>query len=344
MSAAVLGVASAVAGSAAGAGAAANTGAVGASVTTAALALIACVGAFVAGFCLLRMRLTWRARLQRRQKALGNMQVLRESTGGLRTIGLEYAANLNRRMFAGQTVALSPSVRIGKAAATRAGRRFMEGAQAAGVTAHVGVNAFCEARNRLTAIGIMGGALIGLVFSTEMGVVLAAAGGVIARSLPMRALRGAIAERRSDAERHLSEMLEVVALGLRSGLTFDRSFALYGAHFESGFAHSCALAQRRWALGLTTREEALRNLAASYECDQLARVVETIVRGLRFGSSLTGSLSEAAVQAREAYRTALAERVAKAPVKMMLPTGTLILPAMLLLVLGPILLELIGGF
>ena len=40
----------------------------------------------------------------------------------------------------------------------------------------------------------------------------------------------------------------------------------------------------------------------------------------------------------------LEERVAKAPVKMMLPTGTLILPAMLLLVMGPILLELAGGF
>ena len=29
---------------------------------------------------------------------------------------------------------------------------------------------------------------------------------------------------------------------------------------------------------------------------------------------------------------------------MMIPTGTLILPAMLILVLGPVLLELIGGY
>lgn len=39
----------------------------------------------------------------------------------------------------------------------------------------------------------------------------------------------------------------------------------------------------------------------------------------------------------------LEERVAKAPVKMMMPTGALILPAMLLLVLGPVLLELANG-
>ena len=43
-------------------------------------------------------------------------------------------------------------------------------------------------------------------------------------------------------------------------------------------------------------------------------------------------------------KTRLQEAIAKAPVKMMLPTGTLILPAMLLLVLGPVLLELMEGF
>ena len=91
-------------------------------------------------------------------------------------------------------------------------------------------------------------------------------------------------------------------------------------------------------------KEALRQLAASYECDQLARVVDSMVRSLRFGSALADILEEAAAQSRATYRTALEERVAKAPVKMMVPTGALILPAMLLLVMGPILLELAGGF
>ena len=45
-----------------------------------------------------------------------------------------------------------------------------------------------------------------------------------------------------------------------------------------------------------------------------------------------------------AYRARRQEQVAKAPVKMMVPTGTLILPAMLIMVLGPVLLEMAGGF
>ena len=206
------------------------------------------------------------------------------------------------------------------------------------------MSAFCEARTRMTMAGGVVGALLGAVFSVELAVLLALAGALLGRSLPMRAVKAAACRRAVDAERHLSEMLEVVALGLRSGLTFDRSFELYGSHFDSEFARSCRKAYRRWALGLMTREEALRDFAASYDCDQLSRIVDSIVRSLRFGSALSGILSEAAAQSRETYRTAMAERVAKAPVKMMLPTGTLILPAMLLLVLGPILLELASGF
>ena len=73
-------------------------------------------------------------------------------------------------------------------------------------------------------------------------------------------------------------------------------------------------------------------------------MVDSILRSLRLGTSLTGALEDAASQSRATYRTALEERVAKAPVKMMLPTGTLILPAMLLMVMGPVLIELAGGF
>ena len=69
-----------------------------------------------------------------------------------------------------------------------------------------------------------------------------------------------------------------------------------------------------------------------------------MIRSLHFGTSLAESLESAAQEARGDYKAKREEQVAKAPVKMMLPTGTLILPAMLLLVLGPVLLELMEGF
>ena len=104
-----------------------------------------------------------------------------------------------------------------------------------------------------------------------------------------------------------------------------------------------ASAQRQWTSGLVRRDEALRKVAASYDSAVFGRVVETIIRSIRYGSSMVQSLEGDAAEARNAYQAVREERIAKAPVKMMLPTGALILPAMLLMILGPVLLELAGG-
>ena len=261
-----------------------------------------------------------------------------------RHFALRYAETLTRRLYADSTIALSPSVRSGKAATSRAGAWFEQRSKIAGCSKEISADAYCETRVRLALVMALAGALAGMPLSNELGLLLGVAGFLLGLSTPKRAIRSACRERTATAQRYLSEMLEVVSLGLRSGLTFDRSFELYGSHFDNGFARSCARAHRSWSIGIVTREDALRELASSYECEQLSRIVDSIVRSLRFGSALTELLEEAAAQSRANYRTALEERVAKAPVKMMLPTGTLILPAMLLLVLGPILLELAGGF
>ena len=292
------------------------------------------------------LQLAKTARKKRREAAFeGSSRASRfAATAEPRGWALRYAEDLSRRLLTGQTTPLTPCVRERRAGRTRAGSRYSAHAQAAGCSKEVTVSAFCEARTRLAMIGGLVGALAGVVFSSQLAVLLCIAGAVVGLTAPMRDVNGACRERATTAERYLSEMLEVVALGLRSGLTFDRSFALYGMHFQNGFARDCARAHRRWSLGLATREDALRQLSASYECEQLARVVDSMVRSLRFGSALADILEEAAAQSRATYRTALEERVAKAPVKMMVPTGALILPAMLLLVMGPILLELAGGF
>lgn len=289
-----------------------------------------------------------RANRAKRRKAVYGESYARWMTthaqGESMGFGLRYAEALTRRLYTGSTPKLCPSVRTGRAEDTRAGAWFRAHAKLAGCSKAVGVAGFCEARLRLGAIGCVTGVILGILLSNELALLLGLAGVLVGASAPKRAMRAACKRRTASAQRHLSEMLEVVALGLRSGLTFDRSFALYGEHFGNDFAQSCARAYRSWALGLVSREEALRELASSYGCEQLTRVVDSVVRSLRFGSSLTGILEEAAAQSRADWRTALEERVAKAPVKMMLPTGTLILPAMLLLVMGPILLELAGGF
>lgn len=252
---------------------------------------------------------------------------------------LGYAVALSRRISLG---AASPV--LGRSFASRAARFLESHAGKVGLDSALTPIGFAEASTRLAAFAAGAGALVGAVLSNELAVAACAGGAVWGAFCLPRAVRKAERVRAVQLERDLSEMLETVSLGLRSGLAFDRSFELYGEHFDSIFARECAAARRAWTFGLATREDALRTLAASYDSPLLARVVESTVRALRFGSSLAETLESAAAEARAVHRAQVEERVAKAPVKMMVPTGTLILPAMLLLVLGPVLLELMEGF
>lgn len=292
---------------------------------------------------------SWMRRMQRTRR---HNAALKNQIGGetrqdfqeSRDWVLRYAENLTRRLFAGSTEPIDPMVRAKKVGSTRSGIRYANNALLAGCSKSISASAYRETQTRFAITGAFVGALAGSFASLELLIVLCVVLAIVGRLMPFWAIRRAIRRRTVEAELHLSEMLEVVALGLRSGLTFDRSFALYGTHFDNEFARSCTKTYRQWALGLCTREEALRDLASSYNCNQLSRVVDSMVRSLRFGSALAAILEDASVQARVEYRSSLEERIAKAPVKMMLPTGALILPAMLLLIMGPVLLEFTQGF
>ena len=308
--------------------------------------LVAGVFAGISGGVAARQIMQAHAARSRAKAARQSSGLLDEGEGGtdLSRFLVSRAERTSRSIAMRPASALSPSVRARRASSTRAAAFMREHALPAGCEERISIEGYCETRARLALAGLAVGGIAGCVFSGEMAVVLALAGGVAGWFSLRWAVRSLERERALEAEERLSEMLEVVALGLRSGLTFDKSFYLYGSHFDSGFARSCVSAYERWSMGLMSRDDALRRLARSYSCDELGRAVETMVRSLRFGSAFAEGLEEIAAQSRAGYRARLEERVAKAPVKMMLPTGTLILPAMLLLVMGPILLELGQGF
>lgn len=305
-----------------------------------ALMGIACAAAFAAGVMGMGLAGSWRAAARRRAaraRALDEALPL-EGAGGLERGVIRLAMRLGHPGRGAPPRAPARTPRRG-----RKGSSSTDLVKRAGLEGRVDEDGLRAARLRLAGMGAAAGAVVGAIISLEMGLLLAAVAAAAGLYAPTWALRRLERERALELERSLPEMLEVVALGLRSGLSFDRSFQLYSMHFPSSFARSCASAQKSWSLGLRTRDEALRELAQSYRSDQLERTAERIVRSLRFGSALAPDLEAAAAEARARRRSQVEERVAKAPVKMMVPTGALILPAMLILILGPILLELMQG-
>ncbi|MDR3136869.1 MAG: type II secretion system F family protein [Coriobacteriales bacterium] len=137
----------------------------------------------------------------------------------------------------------------------------------------------------------------------------------------------------------LPRMLEILAMAMRAGLSFDAAFGLYVSRFDNPLSRVCAERFDVWNKGLISREDGLRKLASTLDIPLLSRFVSTTIRALHYGAPLAPLLEDCATEARRIYRDSQREKVAKAPVKMLIPTGTLILPAMLMLVIGPIILN-----
>lgn len=142
----------------------------------------------------------------------------------------------------------------------------------------------------------------------------------------------------ADLERHVPEMIDALGLGMRAGMSFERAFRSYCFRFDDELALMCRQACLKWESGLVSRDEALLELGALSGVSSLERFASNSIRCLRFGSPMNRTLDALAGEARSCYRAKMEEKVAKAPVKMLVPTAALILPAMLIVVMAPVFL------
>ncbi len=145
-------------------------------------------------------------------------------------------------------------------------------------------------------------------------------------------------------DRDLPELIDVLALGMEAGLSFESAFAIYANRFDTELARECRSTSALMTSGILSREQAMKDLASRLNSNMFWRFVRITLRSVRFGSRLLPTLDGLSDEARKQYRNSIEEQASKAPTKMLVPTGVLILPAMLLLVCGPFLLELLQQF
>ncbi len=166
------------------------------------------------------------------------------------------------------------------------------------------------------------------------------------RRLPLlaRARRAdELARRRATCLMELPVLLDVVTLGLSAGLSFDASLELYCERAEGPLSRAFEAAMLSWRIGVRSREEALRLLADELGLAALSRFATVVSEALAFGSPLSEALERQARVIRDEQRAQVEEEIERVPVKMLVPLGTLIVPAMFLAILGPLLGSVLVG-
>lgn len=143
-------------------------------------------------------------------------------------------------------------------------------------------------------------------------------------------------------ERQMPEMLDILALGLSAGLSFDASLELYCEKRDTELAGELHVAMRGWQMGLMGRREGLEEMARRVSAPSLVRFCAAVCEALSFGAPLAQTLERQADAIREEQRANVQQRIEEVPVRMLVPLGTLVVPAMLLAILGPLLSAALG--
>ncbi len=174
-------------------------------------------------------------------------------------------------------------------------------------------------------------------------VLLAAAAGYY---LPELLLRFITKRRIKRMRNSLPDMIDLMVICTESGMGIDAAIARISREMASA---NPDISQEFYLLALemragATRIEALRNLALRSHLEELEDLVSMLVQAEKFGTSLAKALRVHSEMMRLRRTQRAEEFAAKIPVKMLLPLILFIFPTLMIVLLGPAIIQMIRVF
>lgn len=187
-------------------------------------------------------------------------------------------------------------------------------------------------------LGVGGGVLIGWL-AADWTVGLAAGGA--AAFLPDLVARDRWERRQEQIRRELPDVLDLLTLALEAGLSLDAGLQQVAERFRGGLltdAIARMLGEIRFG---ARRHQAWRDMAARLGNPDVTEVIQALVQADAMGVGLAQSLKGIAQQMRVRRRQRVEEAAAKAPVKLLFPLALFVFPAIFIVLLGPVFLQLL---
>jgi tight adherence protein C len=164
--------------------------------------------------------------------------------------------------------------------------------------------------------------------------------------IPRFLLKKKLKERQRRIRIGLPDGLDLTVICVEAGLSLDQAMMRVGddlrtAHPElSGEFHLFNLETRAGK----PRAEALRNLAERTGVDDIRSLVGTLIQTDRFGTSVAQALRVHSDSLRTERRQRAEEQAAKTTVKMIIPLVLFVMPSLLVVTVGPAIIQLLHIF
>jgi tight adherence protein C len=201
---------------------------------------------------------------------------------------------------------------------------------------------------RIAAAAIMGLSAFGITAFQEAGfsrgALAAMCAALIGYMLPHQFLNGRIRRRSGKLREGLPAALDLMVLGLEAGQSLDTVLIEASRQLRDPFPDLCAELSMVHieVLASKSRAQALRNLASRNQEVEIRRLARILLDADRFGTSLAPTLRMHVHYLRMKMRQRAREAAQKVAVKMVFPLFFLIFPSILLVTLGPAVLQILS--
>jgi len=169
---------------------------------------------------------------------------------------------------------------------------------------------------------------------TAANMLLALAFTAMAFFMPDLLVRAKADRRADEVTRSLPDVLDQLTISVEAGLGFEAALARIVQTDSGPLAQELGRMLQDIQLG-ARRVDALDALARRSGVDDLRSVVLALRQAESLGAPLAGTLRTLALEMREKRRFRAEERAHQLPVKMIFPLGLCIMPALMIVILGP---------
>lgn len=196
-------------------------------------------------------------------------------------------------------------------------------------------------------IGTVIGAALGLallLFLHEWDMLTLGGGAVLVicgALAPNFSLNAAIDKRKREIHRELPDFLDMVSTTVEAGISLNGAIAVAVDALAGPLRDEMEIVLSDIRLG-RSRVEALAALAKRVHESDVTTMVTTIVQAERLGGNIVTVLEELAIDARDRRLMHAEEIAAQLPVKMVFPLVLCMLPALMLIIFGAVMADVLG--
>ena len=179
--------------------------------------------------------------------------------------------------------------------------------------------------------------------SLILGVVLAVAAGVGGWFAPTYYVELKRRKRMELVDKQMPDFIDLLVVTIEAGLGILASMRVASESMTDPLGQELRLTLQEQRMGLSVGQ-AIESLGRRADCDNMRIFVRSITQGERLGVSIGTTMRNLSLEMRKRRRAKAEERAQKMPIKMLFPLIFFIFPALFIVILTPMVINIAHAF